>query len=55
MHTGDTPELPLSTPGPGRTRVALPFLAMGLGLLAWVASMGFAWALLVRWVCGCPR
>ena len=49
MQPGDAPELPPSTPGPGRTRVILPWVIVGVGFGCWVAAIVLAVISVVNW------
>lgn len=49
MHTGDDPEPPSSTPGPGRTRVILPWVVVGIGFACWVVAIILGVVSVVNW------
>lgn len=49
MHTGDDPSGPTSTPGPGRSRVVLPWVVIACGATCWVIVIVLAVVSVVNW------
>lgn len=50
-YPGDaSADTPSSTPGPGRTRVVLPWVVIGIGAACWAVALVLGVVSVVNWV-----